>query len=132
MLPLLINNKAIVVFFEGSNYFPIFKGYYSAQTFQQDYPGEVKYRELQKKWTNDNSENWIILPPYPFGPYEDITVSGNRMFEPPSRLHWFGTDHTGRDVFSRLCYAFNISVTFGLIVTIILTITGVFAGGIMG
>ena len=54
------------------------------------------------------------------------------MFEPPSRTHWLGTDNTGRDVFARLCYAFNISISFGLILTVINYIVGIFIGGCMG
>ena len=54
------------------------------------------------------------------------------MFEPPSKTHWLGTDNTGRDVFARLCYAFNISISFGLILTVINYIVGIFIGGCMG
>ena len=38
------------------------------------------------------------MPPYPYSPFEDITTEGNKMYEPPSKKHWLGTDNTGRDV----------------------------------
>jgi len=131
-LPLLINNKALIVKYEGDLYFPIFKGYISGITFGQDVPGEAKYRELKASFDNENDGNWVFMPPYPYSPYEDITVEGNKMFEAPSRTHWLGTDNTGRDVFARLCYAFNISISFALILTVINYIFGIFIGGAMG
>ena len=54
------------------------------------------------------------------------------MYEPPSLRHWLGTDNTGRDVFARLCYAFNISISFALILTVITYILGILIGGSMG
>ena len=54
------------------------------------------------------------------------------MFESPNGTHWLGTDNTGRDVFARLCYAFNISISFALLLTIINYIVGILIGGAMG
>ena len=54
------------------------------------------------------------------------------MYEKPSKRHWLGTDNTGRDVFARLCYAFNISISFALILTVITYILGILIGGSMG
>ena len=112
-LPFLINNRALVVKYDSNYYFPILSGYIPGKDFGQDVPGEARYRELKLQFKEEkNSNNWLIMPLYPYSPYEDITFKGNKMFEPPSAYHWFGTDNTGRDVFSRLCYAFNISITF--------------------
>ena len=132
-LPLLINNKALVVKYNNEYYFPIIKGYISGETFGQDVPGEAKYRSLKETFKNDeNSNNWVLMPFYPYSPYEDITYDGNKMYQPPSLKHWLGTDNTGRDVFARLCYAFNISISFALILTIINYIVGILIGGAMG
>jgi microcin C transport system permease protein len=131
-LPILINNKALVVKYDNQYYFPILTGYISGETFGQNVPGEAKYRLLQNSFIKNRSENWLILPPYPYSPYEDITSDGNKMYEPPSSRHWLGTDNTGRDVFSRLCYAFNISISFALLLTILNYIFGILIGGCMG
>ena len=110
-LPVLINNKALIVKYNGSYHFPIFSGYIAGKEFGQDVPGEPRYRVLQKEFSNQSQTgNWVLMPPYPYSPYEDITTEGNKMYESPSRKHWLGTDNTGRDVFARLCYAFNISL----------------------
>lgn len=132
LLPLLINNKAIVVKYNDTYYFPILTGYISGKTFGQDVPGEAKYRPLRESFKESKSNNWLVLPPYPYSPYEDITSDGNKMYEPPSSKHWLGTDNTGRDVFSRLCYAFNISISFALILTVLNYLFGILIGGCMG
>ena len=48
-------------------------------------------------------------------PYDPLASNGDRVLQPPSWQHWFGTDHLGRDVFSRVVVAtrldFAISVT---------------------
>ena len=51
---------------------------------------------------------------------------------PPSFENLLGTDDQGRDVLARLIYGFRISVFFGLILTILSSIIGIFAGGIQG
>ena len=131
-LPLIINNRALVVHYENEIYFPIITGYTSGETFGQNVPGEARYRDLKISFKEHNQGNWVVMPLYPYSPFEDITYKGNKMYESPSRKHWLGTDNTGRDVFARLCYAFNISISFALILTIVNYIFGVFIGGAMG
>ncbi len=137
LLPLFVNSKALVVHYEGNFYFPAFSSvipgindYYDGTMFDQVEPGDANFRQLQKKWIGTN--NWIILPIYPYNPYEDITNNENKMYDPPSMTHWFGTDNTGRDVFARMCYAFNISISFALILTVLNYLIGISIGGAMG
>jgi microcin C transport system permease protein len=47
-------------------------------------------------------------------------------------FHWLGTDESGRDVLARLLYGFRISILFGLTLTIISSVIGVFAGAVQG
>lgn len=48
-------------------------------------------------------------------PYDPLASDGTAVLQPPSGAHWFGTDHLGRDVFSRVIVAtrldFAISVS---------------------
>jgi peptide/nickel transport system permease protein len=46
----------------------------------------------------------------------------------PSAAHWFGTDHLGRDLYTRVIYGTASSVTSALIAVVI----GVLAGGLIG
>ena len=138
-LPLLINSRAIIVHYNDEYYFPtvldLLPGvspYYSGEKFNQEVPGEADYRKLRRTWNEGNSQNWLIMPFYQSNPYEDITAENNKMYEKPSRNHWLGTDNTGRDVFARLCYAFNISISFALLLTILNYLLGISIGGAMG
>ena len=133
LLPILINNRALIVKYDGSYYYPVFSGYIAGKEFGQDVPGEAKYRLLKNEFgLEKNIGNWVWMPPYPYSPFEDITTEGNKMYESPSKKHWLGTDNNGRDFFSRLCYAFNISISFALILTVINYVIGVLIGGTMG
>ena len=131
-LPLLINNRSLIVHYEDKLYFPVLSGYIPGKTFGQEVPGEARYRDLKQVFESEDNGNWVLMPPYPYSPYEDITFEGNKMYEPPSSRHWLGSDNTGRDVFARLCYAFNISISFALILTVITYILGILIGGSMG
>jgi peptide/nickel transport system permease protein len=51
---------------------------------------------------------------------------------PPSAAHWFGTDATGRDIFSRLLYGARISLQVGLIVVGVSASLGTALGSLAG
>ena len=50
-----------------------------------------------------------LLAPFP----EDAgpSVHFDRATRPPGRVHWFGTDEVGRDIFSRTVYGARVSLT---------------------
>jgi oligopeptide transport system permease protein len=52
--------------------------------------------------------------------------------KPPSAEHWFGTDGLGRDLFIRVLYGARISLSIGLIASLINLVIGVIYGGIAG
>ena len=47
---------------------------------------------------------------------------------PPDAEHWFGTDNTGRDIFSRVIYGTRNTLMLGLVGVIV----GGFIGGVLG
>ena len=132
ILPLLVNKDALVVHYEGEFFFPVFK-YYSAEKFGQDIPGEANYRLLKKKFSNEDNDNWVLMPLYPYSPNENLLdeLEGSPPHR-PSLEHIAGTDDRGRDVFARLLYGFNISLSFALLVTLVSYTIGTMIGAALG
>jgi peptide/nickel transport system permease protein len=64
-------------------------------------------------------------------PYDPL-ASGGATLSPPSRAHWFGTDQTGRDIFSRVVVAtrldFIIAITSVALVFAMGGLAGIAAG----
>lgn len=50
----------------------------------------------------------------------------------PSLEHWFGTDNLGRDIFIRVLYGARISLSIGIVASLINLFIGVIYGGIAG
>ncbi len=72
-----------------------------------------------------------VIAPYPYNKSEV-----GESLQPPSYLHWMGTDNQGRDIFSRVVYGARISmgITLGavfmgtLLATLVGTVSGYFGG----
>lgn len=69
-----------------------------------------------------------ILAPW-IAPYDPV-LDANLMYSemPPDSTFWFGTDAQGRDVFSRILYGAQISLTVGIVSQLINTVIGVALG----
>jgi peptide/nickel transport system permease protein len=67
--------------------------------------------------------------PIPFGP-NDVDVA-NRL-HPPDAQHRFGTDELGRDVLARMIYGARVSLTVGLLATMMALVVGCFFGAVAG
>lgn len=134
ILPLFINHTAIIVKYNGEYYFPLFKsGIYAPSVFGQEGYGETNYRRLKEAFSNDASDNWVLMPIYPYSPNENLLdeTEGSPP-HPPSAKHIFGTDDRARDVFARTLYGFNISISFALVVTFFAYLIGVSIGAMLG
>ena len=131
MLPVLANNVALVVRHDGRFYFPLLT-YYPASEFGQSAFGDPDYRALRNQFGKEGRGDWVLMPPIPYGPNEDLLDPSAAPPNPPSGAHIFGTDDRGRDVLVRLAYGFNISLTFALLVTLFADVTGVIVGAALG
>jgi len=130
-LPLLVNNEALAVGYHGHWYFPVAK-YYPASAFGQEAIGEPDYRALAETLRHEGPGNWVLLPPYPYSPTESLLDLPGSPPNQPSWQHIFGTDDRGRDIFARLAYGFNVSLSFALLVLTVSLGIGVTAGALLG
>jgi peptide/nickel transport system permease protein len=48
----------------------------------------------------------------PYGPFE---ITGDGVMQPPSTVHWLGTDDLERDILSRVIYGSRVSLEIGLV-----------------
>jgi peptide/nickel transport system permease protein len=58
-------------------------------------------------------------------PYAPLEIDSLSRLEPPSAQHWFGTDHFGRDTFSRVVYGARLALLIGIGVVAFALMTGV-------
>src|SRR5688572_12653147 len=65
-------------------------------------------------------------------PYDISTTNLSIRYLPPSGEHFFGTDSTGRDIFSRVVFGSRISLQVGLIVVSVSAVVGTFLGALAG
>lgn len=65
-------------------------------------------------------------------PYNPDVINVPMRFQAPSARHFFGTDHLGRDVFSRVVYGSRASVLAGFVATGIAVVFGTFFGIVAG
>jgi peptide/nickel transport system permease protein len=68
-----------------------------------------------------------LIAPYDFA-HQEIP----HRLQGPSVTHWFGTDHLGRDIFSRLIYGSRIALLTALPSVTIALVAGIFFGLVAG
>jgi peptide/nickel transport system permease protein len=68
-----------------------------------------------------------LLAPW-IAPYDPYFTDLTKVMRPPDAEHWFGTDNTGRDIFSRVIYGTRNTLMLGLVGVIV----GGFIGGVLG
>ena len=125
------NDRPIIAVYQGKVFFPMWKDY-SEKTFGGDFETPTDFHDPAIRANLSSAGNWAIYPPVK---YSYLTLNYFAK-EPnpagPSSDNWFGTDDRGRDVLARLIYGFRLSVLFGLVLTLVGAVIGVFLGGLMG
>ena len=58
-------------------------------------------------------------------PYAPLEIAPTDRLVPPNAQHWFGTDHFGRDTFSRVVYGSRLALLIGIGVVGFALLTGV-------
>ncbi len=68
-----------------------------------------------------------ILAPW-ITPFDPLKIDAIARLTPPNAEHWFGTDHAGRDLFSRVIYGARMALITGIGVVTIALSFGVLLG----
>jgi len=134
---MLVNNRALIVHYDGHWYFPTYGANIPGTTFGYDYTYETDYRDLKRRLASQGGDNWVLMPPVTYGPNENTPYEGVFKPAPPSWLngppgHWLGTDTTGRDIFARLFYGIRIAIFFALAFMLLTYSIGISIGCLMG
>jgi len=154
--PLVANDKPLWVVYRGDVLFPIWQ-FHPETRFAGDFETEADYRSSEVRCLIvtggldacfDDPEGLIEAvdagaPPegaepgsmvWPIVPFSYDTINREVPFapSPPDAVNWLGTDDQARDVLARVIYGFDISVRFGLALTVVSSLIGVFAGAAQG
>jgi len=65
-------------------------------------------------------------------PHDPTQVAVNQILQPPSSMHWLGTDELGRDVLSRLLYGAPVSLLVGFVAVGVAVSLGTALGAVAG
>lgn len=131
---LLVNNRALLVKYQGDYYFPTYSAFLPGTAFGLDYEYETNYRELKGVFAERGGEDWVLLPPVPYSPYENEFRTDAFPPFPPSLAtdHYLGTDVSGRDIVARLVYGFRLAMAFAVILLVCNYVVGIAIGCAMG
>lgn len=64
--------------------------------------------------------------------YDPTIVDYSTKLLKPSADHWFGTDHNGRDIFTRIVYGMSLTLSVGFISVIFGAVFGIILGIVSG
>lgn len=131
---LLINNRALIVKYEGEYYFPTYTAFHPGTDFGLNYSYETNYRELKEVFQEQGGDNWVLLPLVPYSANENHSTTGIFRPEAPSAeyQHYLGTDTTSRDILARLFYGTRTAIFFAMAFTLSVYFIGIAVGAAMG
>nr|WP_235480463.1 ABC transporter permease [Leifsonia sp. Leaf264] len=73
-----------------------------------------------------------VVWPGLLAPFDPDAIAPRDAFQPPSSTHWFGTDESGRDIYSRVIWGTSTSLLIGITATAIGLALGLLLGAIGG
>ena len=68
----------------------------------------------------------ILAPIYT--PFDPVKLNMADALSPPDGVHWLGTDHLGRDVFTRIAYGARLSLLVGVAAVLPAAVLGILLG----
>lgn len=126
----IANDRPLYISMEGQSYFPVLTDYTETE-LGGDFDTPANFATPFMKDLLAEKGATVIWPLIPFS-WDTVVLEAAPYPGPPTMLNWLGTDNDGRDIVATLIYGFRISILFGLALTILASIIGVFAGLIQG
>lgn len=74
----------------------------------------------------------IALFPQWLAPYDPLAFDYRAILHPPSAAHWFGTDNFGRDILSRVIFAWRVDMQIAFFTTLFPMLFGTLVGLLVG
>ncbi len=126
----IANDRPLLIRYDGDSFVPVLRDYKETD-FGGEFPLAPDYRDPYVK-DLIAEKGWAVWPLIPYS-YNTIVYDLDVPApSPPTARNWLGTDDQARDVTARSIYGFRISVLFGLVLTALSSVVGVFAGAIQG
>lgn len=125
----LANDRPLLLKDQGKLYFPVIRGVLvdlGVSTWPEKFQN-TSFKSLAPEIREQGG--WVLFPPIPFSPNDYSLL---HSLEPPTPLHWMGTDETGRDIASRMIHGSRISLSVGLVAVSIYVVIGVILGSLAG
>ena len=125
----LANDMPVVMQYEGETYFPVLNSYgvrLGLTRWRSDFLN-VRYKQFAAR--NFGENDWALFPPIRYSPTETDLYS---VIQPPSRVHWLGTDDIGRDIASRMVHGSRVSLSVGFVAVSIYVLIGMLVGALAG
>ena len=131
---LLVNNRALLVSYEDTWYFPTYTDFHPGTDFGLTYGYETNYRDLQQTFEQADNGDFVIMPLIPYSAFENHAPGGIYKPLPPTLelKHYLGTDTTSRDILARLFYGTRIALTFSIAFMVWVYVIGISIGCAMG
>jgi peptide/nickel transport system permease protein len=106
---------------------------YIDENFNIKQEADTSVRSYMRFFVHGDEHHFLGLIPsnlHVFG-FDDISskTSDGQYY---TRFYLLGSDLSGRDIFSRICYGSRISMTIGLVGATMVLIIGMFVGGVSG
>ncbi len=127
---LLANDRPLLIRYQGELLWPVLEAYPETR-FGGFFETEADYRDPEVRELIE-AGGWLLWPPVPFRYDTVVKELGRPAPSPPTLRNWLGTDDQARDVVARVVYGFRISVLFGLSLTLLSSLIGIFAGAVQG
>lgn len=125
----IANDMPLVMEYEGEVYFPAVNSYgvwLGISRWDSQFLN-VRYKDFVEN--NFSEDDWAVFPPIPYSSTEVDLLSA---IQPPSRVHWLGTDDIGRDIASRMVHGSRVSLSVGFVAVSIYVIIGLLIGALAG